>query len=695
LSYLLLKIFQNSRLLKTKIFTEDQISIGKSEGLSLHLPELSPWHLLIEKKQNVFSILDLNSETGTFVNGIQITEESLLKSGDIIEAMSYEIHFFAGSKKAGQNLADSAPIVPSAETAQSESTPPGQAPPPPETTHAGKKPSPPESTHPGKAPPSSGPEGNFYYSDGFYKVSKPEKKGFWKTYAPPSQIKSLEDIVTPSIGNLIEVNLVWRDRVLQTHTFSKGGDIYMGSDKKCQIKFPPMIQQEPYKLLSISSGAKVYLKGAVKGLLFQGKDQKTTHKLNGNQTVALKPYEMLKLDFGEELKIYVRLMDKASKMPLVDLLNLRLSESLALLFAFLLTGLLFFYGTLYAPAFLAKDIGFIEKDIRMAQIVFEKKAKKTQFIKYDLTEKSKSSPIVTKIKPRKVKPKQRPSLKNSVTKRVKKISTPKKGRRGKTATVAPGRKTKPKVRVGSVRPGGSLKTGKAGSSAKTKVPDPSKVGLLGAFGSGGRLGKLDKGASGPGGLTGLANQYTGFGGTKEAYEGEGVGAKTKDLISGGQGESLVGASGIKTGGKGLGLVGSGPGGLGQRGRLSMEFSTEEIDVVGEIDREAIARVIKRNRAKFDLCYQQSLNDEPSIQGKLLMKWRISSRGRGTGATALRSGIDSNSLKRCVGRVLNSLIFPVPTSGQIPEVTFPFSIALKSWRRENEVSLKKNKKRTIK
>lgn len=679
MSYLLLKIFQNSRLLKTKIFTEDQISIGKSEGLSLHLPELSPWHLLIEKKQNVFSILDLNSETGTFVNGAQITEESLLKSGDVIKAGPYEIHFFAGSKKAGQDLAGSTHAASPAEPPRSEATPAGQADLPPEPTPAEQVPPQLESTHPGKAPPPSGPEENFYYSDGFYKVSKPEEKGFWKTYAPPSQIKNLEDIVTPSIGNLIEVNLVWRDRVLQTHTFSKGGDIYMGSDKKSQIKFPPMIQQESYKLLSISSGAKVYLKGAVKGVLFQGKDQKTrtSHKLNGNQTVALKPYEMLKLDFGEELKIYVRLMDKPSKMPLVDLLNLRLSESLALLFAFLLTGLLFFYGALYAPAFLAKDIDFIEKDIRMAQIVFEKKAKKTQVLKYDLTERVKPVSIVKKVKTQKIRQKKRPSLRNPITKRVKKTSTPKTGPQGKMAVTALGRKTKakPKVKIGSVRPGGSLKTGKAGSSAKTKAPDPSKVGVLGAFGPGGRLEKLDKGASGPGGLTGLANQYTGFGGTTDTYEGEGIGAKTKELISGGQGESLVGATGIKTGGKGLGLVGSGPRGLGQRGRLSMEFSTEEIDVVGEIDREAIARVIRRNRAKFDRCYQQSLNDEPSIQGKLLMKWRISSRGRGTGAVALRSGIDSSSLKRCVGRVLNSLIFPVPPSGQIPEVTFPFSFAL--------------------
>ena len=451
----------------------------------------------------------------------------------------------------------------------------------------------------------------------------------------------------------------------------------MGSDKNCHIKFPPMVQQEPYKLMSISAGAKVYLQGAVKGILLQGqkKETRVIHKLNGNQTVVLKPYEMLKLDFGAELKIYVRLMNKPSQLPFADLLNLRLSESLALLFAFLMTGLLFFFGTLYAPAFLSKDIDFIEKDIRVAQIVFKKRPEKRKVVKYELTEKTKRAPIVKKAKKPKPK-KKRLSLKSTFKKKVKKLSTPKKGKQGKIAAAAPGKKTKakPKVKVGSARPGGSLKTGKAGSSAKTKAPDPSKVGLLGAFGSGGQLAKLDKGSSGPGGLTGLANEYTGFGGTKESYEGEGVGTKTKELTSGGKGESLVGASGIRTGGKGLGLVGSGSGGLGQRGRLSMEFSTEDIDVTGEIDREAIARVIRRNRSKFDRCYNQSLNNAPSIQGRLKMEWRIAGNGKGTKARALSSGIDSNSLKRCVGRVLESLIFPVPPRGQIPEVSFTFNFS---------------------
>ena len=96
MSYLSLKIFKDGQLIKTKIFTDDQISVGSSEGLSLQLEGLSPWHILIEKKNDIFCILDLNSETGTKLNGQSITDETPLSSGSKISAGPYELQFFIG-----------------------------------------------------------------------------------------------------------------------------------------------------------------------------------------------------------------------------------------------------------------------------------------------------------------------------------------------------------------------------------------------------------------------------------------------------------------------------------------------------------------------------------------------------------------------------------------------------------------------
>ena len=437
-----------------------------------------------------------------------------------------------------------------------------------------------------------------------------------------------------------------------------------------------MLNQSSYKLLSIASGAKIYLSQSVRGLLFQGRDKstRTFHELTGNQTVILKPYEMVRLDFPHSLKVYVRLMNKPQKVPFIGLLNLKLSEAMALFLAFLLTGLLVFYGSLYAPVFLAEDTKFIEKDVRLAKVIFKKPPAKV--VKYDLGEKTRKAQIKRK-RPRVVKKKASvKTIKRPKVVKKRRRSTPRKSKPGKMAAQAPGKKPqKRKVTVGSVRPGGSLKTGKKGSSAKTVAPDPTKVGLLGAFGGGGKLSKLDKGASGSGGLLGLAEQSTGFAGTEESYEGEGIGTKTKDLGSGGKGSALIGISGIKTKGKGLSGRGSGRGGLGKRGRMSIEFGTEDIDVAGEIDREAIVRVLRLNQSKFDRCYQLTLIEKSSAQGGLGMQWLIASNGRGRKARAVNNQIGSKSLANCVANVLERLNFPSPPSGQIPKVTFTFRFSL--------------------
>ena len=689
LQYLSLKIFKDSKLIKTKIFTDDQVSIGSSEGLNLQLEGLSPWHVLIERKQDIFCILDLNSETGTRLNGEPVTEETPLQSGAVIHIGSYEIHFFVGppvekSIKApepksapieAQESVVSKPAKPSSEefVVPEVAQPSSQEP----VASERAKPSLQESAVSEKKAVPQEPQALKTFD--YQTVKKSSKKGFWNTYAPLSQIKNLDDYLEPSIGNLIEVIVCWKERILKSYYFHKSGDVFMGGGQDCQIQFPNMQNQPAYKLLTIASGAQIYLSGLVKGMLFQGKNKstRTSHTLKGNQSLILKPYEMMRLDFNESLKLYIRLMDKPPAPPLAGLLNLRVSEALALLFALLLTAILVFYGTLYAPSFLADETQFIEKNIRVAQVIFNKEPKKRKVIQYDLKNKTVQSaapkkPKVKKPRPKKIAVKTPVKVKKNP---VKKLNAPKTGKQGKMAAVAKGKgKPTQKIKAGSARPGGSIKTGKAGSSAKTVAPDPTKVGVLGILGGGGVRERLDTGASGSGGLVGLADQYSGAAGTDDSYEGKGLGTRTKELSSG-KGSAIQGISGIKTRGKGLGAAGTGRGGLGKRGRMSIEFSSEDIDVTGSIDREAILRVIRRNQNKFQRCYQLSLNQQASLQGNLTMKWMILANGKTRNARAVESEMDSRTLKNCVAGVLESLTFPEPPAGQIPDVRFTFRFYL--------------------
>ena len=110
----------------------------------------------------------------------------------------------------------------------------------------------------------------------------------------------------------------------------------------------------------------------------------------------------------------------------------------------------------------------------------------------------------------------------------KRSSIKKKGKLGKIGQVAQKKRTKKKVpkQATSARPGGSkIKTKKPGSGAKSPRPDPTKVGLLGAFGKGGLKQQLDKAFTGAGELGGLADKATGSSGTKETYVGKGIGTK--------------------------------------------------------------------------------------------------------------------------------------------------------------------------
>jgi len=639
-----LKIFHNGSFFKVKPFVDDQISIGSGEGLSLQLEGLSSWHVLIEKQADKYFIFDLGSEEGTYLNGEKVTGEMELVSGAKLTLGDYEIEFSIG---------------------------------PPQDLKENTKPKAVDSSVISKSKPVSFVEGDSSVAkQSPSDTASYKSKQHWNTFAPPSEISDLDTHLEPSIGNLIEVIVAWKERILSTYHFYKKGTVYIGSSKECQISVPNLLGIDKYKLLQISKGAKICMSHEVKGVLIQGKDRATRmfHNLNQRSDIIIKPYEMVRLDFQDVLKVYVRTVNKPPRKPILSgLLNLSFSESVSVFLAILLTSFLIFYAGFYGPAFLLKDESFLEKDIRVAVVKFEKIPK----VDYNLGTKN-QKPVV-RPKPKKVvkiKPKLRIPKKVNIKKSKITNLRKRKTRVGQVAAQAPGRKKRlKKITVGSVRPGGSIKTGKQGSTAKTVAPDPSKVGLLGVFGGGGSLKKLDKGATGSGGLVGLAKESTGYAGTQDSYAGEGVGTQTKQLGSGGQGSSLVGIGGIKTKGRGGSVAGTGTGGLGTRGRISIEFSESDIDVEGEIDRAGILRVLRQNTVKFNNCYQYSLQQESSLQGTLKMQWEILPNGNVQSVSVVSDGVKSKILSDCVGRILKNLNFPAPPSGQIPRVAFPFIFSI--------------------
>ncbi|MCX6999322.1 MAG: FHA domain-containing protein, partial [Candidatus Sumerlaeota bacterium] len=82
------------------VISEDVVTIGRHPNNTIPVPQesISRQHAKIEKVDDVFFIVDLNSSNGTMVNGQRITRHEL-KEGDVITLGDVEFGFSFRSKK--------------------------------------------------------------------------------------------------------------------------------------------------------------------------------------------------------------------------------------------------------------------------------------------------------------------------------------------------------------------------------------------------------------------------------------------------------------------------------------------------------------------------------------------------------------------------------------------------------------------
>jgi len=69
-----------------RISMSDQLRLGSEADNDLTLPDkkVSLHHAIIQRRGLVYKITDLNSDSGTHVNGKRITEPTLLRNGDVV-----------------------------------------------------------------------------------------------------------------------------------------------------------------------------------------------------------------------------------------------------------------------------------------------------------------------------------------------------------------------------------------------------------------------------------------------------------------------------------------------------------------------------------------------------------------------------------------------------------------------------------
>ncbi|MEK7358025.1 MAG: AgmX/PglI C-terminal domain-containing protein, partial [Bdellovibrionota bacterium] len=202
----------------------------------------------------------------------------------------------------------------------------------------------------------------------------------------------------------------------------------------------------------------------------------------------------------------------------------------------------------------------------------------------------------------------------------------------------------------------------------TKTASIKRLGALSVFGSmknGKQRGGVNLGAvnttAGPG-LGGSA----GSGGVQTTLYGKGLVAAPL-----GAGANMNGGGGYGTKGKGGGQAGYGKLSLiGSAGTSTIPLGREAL-VEGGLDRDLIADVINRNMGQFRFCYEQGLQGEPSLAGRIAIRFTIGGNGAVRTAGVDNSTLNSSMVEQCVVNRMRSLKFPLPQGGVDVKVSYPF------------------------
>ncbi len=189
--------------------------------------------------------------------------------------------------------------------------------------------------------------------------------------------------------------------------------------------------------------------------------------------------------------------------------------------------------------------------------------------------------------------------------------------------------------------------------------------VLGSLAKSNQRGGLNLGAvnttAGPG-LGGTA----GSGGAQTSLYGKGLVAAPL-----GAGANMRGGGGYGTKGKGGGQAGYGKLSLvGSAGTNAIPLGAEAI-IQGGLDKDLIGDVIRRNAGQIRFCYEQGLQGDPALNGRIAVDFTIGGNGQVKIAGIENTTLNSKLVEECILLRLRSWKFPLPAGGTDVKVSYPF------------------------
>jgi len=704
---IVLRVYRGERLIAIKQFLSPQIVIGRQSdsGLSLDDESVAPIHAVIEQRGDEFYLSDLGSETGVSIEGTKVLE-SRIEDGESIGIGPYSVRFYVGVPKPPvppdfqkPHVAPKRPARVIEEVKVSEISldddeefPNLPLSPDGETTvqlddensidsfeSFGEE----EATQPEISVPidvtSPGVHIDTRHVDDTIDAQKaePVSGGY---VAPISDYSRVEEIIDPqSRGSILEVVVAWKERILKTYHFSNKNEIYMSNQPGDDIYLPIGGGTFKHKLVSFSDecvvnvtksmDAHLYYDNLVESVEAVAAKSTMVSAKAGGAELKLDQGQMVKLNvLGETVCVYVRFVEDTPKAATSPVFDFTSSEAIGIFMSLATIAVLAMYMLFYVPGTLENTEDLLEDRLKKAVITFNPPPRITKVELPKVKPTPIKKPRVTKVTEKKAVPKKVEQKIKKGNKKPQNLKTAKKA--GKPKSAAPSR-VKGKG-AGSSRPGGSVKTGKKAANMETKKKDLSKTGILGVLSGGGQQNVIDKVSSGAGTTIGMADSKTGFQGQQSDHKGDGIGTKLQKAGAGGSGSALAGVGGLKTSGRGGNQNSYGTGGLGGKDNVTI-IGVDGLgdDFRSSIDKDAIRRLIRKNKNAIKGCYDRALSRNKKISGKVVLSWKIAAGGRMISPKVKSTTLNNSQIEQCIINRLMVLKFPEPGANEIAQVDYPF------------------------
>lgn len=211
---------------------------------------------------------------------------------------------------------------------------------------------------------------------------------------------------------------------------------------------------------------------------------------------------------------------------------------------------------------------------------------------------------------------------------------------------------------------------------KETVRPPTKTASIKRLGALAVLGSMKSGPQKGGVNLGAVNTTAGPGlGGNAGSGGVQTSIYSKGLVAAplGAGGNMQGGGGYGTKGKGGGQAGYGQLSLvGSAGTSPIPLGREAI-IGGGLDRDLIADVINRNLGQVRFCYEQGLQGDPALAGRVAVDFTIGGQGQVKSASVGSTTLNSKLVEDCILLRLKTWKFPLPEGGADVKVSYPFAL----------------------